>query len=230
MRFVIAAVTLAGATVFGAPAMAAAQTPCTDFGGTLGADQMCDVHVANDTYMLDMKYPVDYPDEGPLTDYLAQTRDGFVNVADMPGSTGLPYALDVTSTRYNSGPPTAATTASVVLEVYQNVGGAHPSTWYQAFNWDLVKKAPITFDSLFLPDSQPLNVIFPLVQQDLAKQSGLSDPVQLGDGMNPQNYQNFALTDDTVTFFFSQGGLMADAAGATKVAIPRAALTSVLAP
>ncbi len=229
MRIVIAAVTLAGAVLLGSPpVVAAAQSPCVDFGGTQGPDQMCDVHVSNDTYMLDMKFPVDYPDQGPLDSYLTQTRDGFVNVAEMPGSTGLPYALDVTSTRYSAGtPPTG--TSSVVLEVYQNVGGAHPSTWYQAFNYDLAKKAPITFDTLFRPDSQPLNVIFPLVQQDLEKQSGISDPVLVGDGMNPENYQNFALTNDSVTFFFSQGGLMAEAAGATKVTIPRTALVSVLA-
>jgi hypothetical protein len=229
MRIVIAAVTLAGAVLLGTPAVASAQLPCTDFGGVVGPDQMCDVHVSNSTYMLDMKFPVDYPDEGPLTDYLTQTRDGFVNVAQMPGSTGLPYALDVTSTRYSSGVAPGGTN-SVVLEVYQNVGGAHPSTWYQAYNYDLVKKAPITFDSLFLPDSKPLDVIFPLVQADLAKQSGMSEPVQVGDGMNPENYQNFALTDDSVTFFFSQGGLMAEAAGATKVSIPRAAVAPLLAP
>ena len=229
MRIVIAAVTLAGAVLLGTPAVAAAQLPCTDFGGAIGPDQMCDVHVSNDTYMLDMNFPVDYPDEGPLTDYLTQTRDGFVNVAQMPGSTGLPYTLDVTSTRYSAGVAPGGT-KSVVLEVYQNVGGAHPSTWYQSYNYDLAKKSPITFDTLFLPDSRPLNVIFPLVQQDLAKQSGMSDPVQLGDGMNPENYQNFALTDDSVTFFFSQGGLMAEAAGATKVSIPRAAVASLLAP
>src|SRR6185436_2079911 len=101
--------------------------------------------VDNSTYMLDMNFPVDYPDQGPLTDYLTQTRDGFVSVAQMPGSFGLPYALDVTSTRYSSGAPTDGT-SSVVLEVYQNVGGAHPSTWYQSFNYNLKTKAPITFD------------------------------------------------------------------------------------
>jgi hypothetical protein len=229
MRIVIAAVTLAGAIALGAPAVASAQPLCADFGGTVGADQMCDVHVDNSTYMLDMNFPVDYPDQGPLTDYLTQTRDGFVSVAQMPGSFGLPYALDVTSTRYSSGAPTDGT-SSVVLEVYQNVGGAHPSTWYQSFNYNLKTKAPITFDSLFLPDAKPLGVIYPLVQQDLAKQSGLSSPVDVGDGMNPENYQAFALTNDDVTFFFSQGGLTAEAAGATKVTIPRSAIAPLLAP
>jgi hypothetical protein len=229
MRMVMAAVTMAGALLLGAPAVANAAPACTDFGGTVGANQMCVVHVSNSTYMLDMNFPVDYPDEGALTDYLSQTRDGFVSVAQMPGSRDLPYALDVKSTRYSSGRP-AAGTRSVVLEVYQNVGGGHPSTWYQSFNYDLTNKAPITFDTLFVPGSRPLDIIFPLVQADLEKQSGVTDPVDGGDGLNPRNYQSFALTDDGITFFFSQGALTAEAAGATKVSIPLAAVASLLAP
>jgi hypothetical protein len=229
MRIVIAAVTLAGGLLLGPPAVATAQSVCADFGGTVGADQMCDVHVENSTYMLDMTFPVDYADQGPLTDYLTQTRDGFVNVAEMPGSTGLPYALDVTAIRSESGGPTDGT-SSVVLEVYQNVGGAHPSTWYKSFNYNLATKAPITFDTLFVPGAKPLDVIFPLVQRDLAIQSGSAEPVGVGDGMNPENYQNFSLGPDDITFFFGQGGLIAEAAGATKVSIPRSAVAAMLAP
>jgi hypothetical protein len=229
MRIAIAAVTVAGAVVFGAPAVAHAAPGCPDFGGTVDADQMCVVNVSNSTYKLDMNFPVDYPDEGALTDYLSQTRDGFVSVAQMPGSRDLPYALDIKSTRYSSGSPPAGT-SSVVLELYQNVGGAHPSTWYQSFNYNLANKAPITFDALFLPGSRPLDVIFPLVQADLEKQSGTTDPVDVGEGLNPQNYQSFALTNDALTFFFSQGGLMAEAAGPTKVSIPLTTIGALLAP
>jgi hypothetical protein len=225
----IAAVTMTGAVLLSAPAVANAASSCTDFGGTVGANQTCVVHVSNSTYTLDMNFPVDYPDEGALTNYVSQTRDGFVNVAQMPGSRDLPYALDVKSTRYSSGSPTAGT-SSVVLEVYQNVGGAHPTTWFQSFTYDLTNKVPVTFDTLFVPGSRPLDVIFPLVQADLQRQSGVTDPVDVGDGLNPQNYQSFALTDDGITFFFSQGGLTAEAAGTTKVSIPLAAVAPLLAP
>ena len=100
------------------------------------------------------------PDQPALTAYLTQTRDGFVNVAEMPGSWNLPYVLDGKGTEYRSGPVDAGT-RSVVFEVYENVGGAHPQTWYKAFNWDVAKKAPITFDTLFKPDTRPLDVIYP---------------------------------------------------------------------
>src|ERR1700756_3832819 len=85
--------------------------------GTVGPDGICTVHASNPTYTLDMTFPNDYPDQQALTDYLTQTRDGFVNVSQMPGSWNLPYQLDAKGTGYHSGPPNAGT-QSVVFEVY----------------------------------------------------------------------------------------------------------------
>ena len=59
--------------------------------------------------------------------------------------------------------------------MWQNVGGAHPQTYYQSFNWDVAKRAPITFDTLFKPGTKPLDVIYPAVEQDLQKQQGVID-------------------------------------------------------
>ena len=80
--------------------------------------------------------------------------------------------LDAKGTAYRSRTPPRGT-QSVVFEMYQNVGGAHPQTWYKAFNYDLSKRAPVTFDTLFKPGTKPLDVIFPVVQAELQKQSGL---------------------------------------------------------
>ena len=120
-------------------------------------------------------------------------------------------------------------TQSVVFEVYQNVGGTRPQTWYKAFNYDLSKRAPVTFDTLFKPGTEPLDVIFPVVQAELQKQSGSRTAVPPGDGLDPANYQNFALTDDAVIFFFGQGELLPETAGATQAAVPRATLAPILA-
>ena len=162
-------------------------------------DQICRGHVANSTYTLDFSFPVGYPDEQALTDYLEQTRDGFINVAEMPDSRGLPYELDAAGTSYRSGVAPNGT-QSVVFKIFQDVGGVHPQTWYKAFNYDLGKGAPISYDTLFKPGSEPLDVIFPVVQRELQKQTGLSDPILPGDGLDPANYQNFALTDDALIF------------------------------
>jgi hypothetical protein len=221
----VAAGVLAGS--IGVPA-ASAQSACVDLGGTVGQDQICRVHAANSTYTLDMSFPNDYPDQAPLTAYLTQARDGFVNVAEMPGSYNLPYQLDAKGTGYRSGSPTGET-RSVVFTMWQNVGGVHPQTYYQAFNWDLAKQAPITFDTLFKPGTEPLDVIYPEVNRYLQKEQGMIDSIPPTEGLDPTKYQNFALTDDSIIFFFSQGEMFAESAGPVEVKVPRASVAPLLA-
>ena len=207
--------------------VAAAQSACVDLGGTVDGDQTCQVHTANATYTLDYTFPVDYPDQQAVAGYLIQTRDGFVNVSGMPGSRDQPYVLDAKGTAYSSGTPPH--TQSLVFEVYQNVGGAHPQTWYKTFNYNVATRAPITFDTLFKPGSKPLDVIFPIVQRELQKQSGVEQAITPAVGLDPAHYQNFAITDDSVIFFFGQGELMPEAAGASQASVPRSAVTALLA-
>jgi hypothetical protein len=211
----------------GAPVVAA-QSACGDLGGSVGPDGICTVHTATPTYTLDFTFPNDYPDQPALTAYLKQARDGFVNVSQMPGSYNLPYQLDAKGVGYHSGTPTDGT-QTVVFTVWQNVGGAHPQTFYQAFNWDLAKHAPITFDSLFKPGTKPLDVIYPAVNRYLKKERGTVDPIPPSDGLDPTNYQNFAVTDDAVIFFFSQGELFSESAVPVQASVPRAELSPLLA-
>ena len=228
-HFLKIAAALASAALFGLPgaAVASAQSPCLDFGGTTDGN-VCKVHSTTDAYTVDMDFPLDYPDSAPMLDYLKQTRDGFLNVSQMPGSTGLPYALDITHEQYRSGRAPLGT-QSAVLKVYQNVGGAHPLTWYKAFNYDLEKRQPITFDTLFAPGSKPLPVILPIVQREIDKQLGSRVAISQGDGLDSSRYSNFALTDDEIIFFFGQGEILPSAAGATVAHVPRSAVASMLA-
>lgn len=46
---------------------------------------------------------------------------------------------------------------------------------------------------------------------------------------DPANYQSFAITNDGVIFFFDQGHLLPDAAGAPQVLVPRSAIDPLLA-
>ena len=207
--------------------LAGAQSACTELGGTVDADQVCQVHTANSTYTLDYTFPSGYPDQQAVAGYLTQTRDGFVNVSEMPGSRDQPYVLDAKGTAYSSGTPSR--TQSLVFEVYQNVGGAHPQTWYKAFNYNVATQAPITYDTLFKPGTKPLDVIYPIVQNELERHSGVEQAIPPAIGLDPGHYQNFAITDDAVIFFFGQGELLAEAAGTTQASVPRSALASLLA-
>jgi hypothetical protein len=226
----VAAILVAAGVLIGSipTATAAAQSACSDLNGTVGPDGVCSVHTSNPTYTLDITFPNDYPDQPALLAYLTQARDGFVNVSQMPGSYNLPYELDAKGAGYRSGSPTGGT-QSVVFTMWQNVGGVHPQTWYKSFNWDLGKKAPITFDTLFKPGTKPLDVIYPVVEQYIQKQQGLIDGIPPSVGLDPSKYQNFALTDDAVTFFFGQGELLAESAGPVEASVPRATLAPLLA-
>jgi hypothetical protein len=205
---------------------AATPTSCTDLGGTVGPDRFCTVHTQTPAYTIDMHYPVDYPDQQAITDVLARQRDGFVQAAGEPHAPEAHLALDIKGTAYRSGTPTSST-QSLVFDEYADLGGAHPNTEYGAVSYDLGKQAPITFDTLFKPGSDPVAVLDPIVKADLAKQfAGLAiDPNLIGDKM----YQSFALTDDAVIFFIGQGMWAIEAAGPTHVSVPRRDLASILA-
>ncbi|MCW2653904.1 MAG: hypothetical protein QOE41_3333 [Mycobacterium sp.] len=224
MAAVLAAAILAG---WPGGAVADAQSPCTDMGGAVD-NTTCHIHATTDTYTFDATFPVDYAEMQPMIDYLTQTRDGFINVSQMPGSRNLPYELDVSGTEYRSGTAPHGT-QSAVFKIFQDVGGAHPVTWYKAFDYNLDSAQPITFDTLFKPASKPLTVIFPIVQSQLARQTGQPSLISQGEGMDSSHYQNFAITDNELIFFFSQGELLPSVAGANVVHVPRSAVAGVLA-
>jgi hypothetical protein len=85
-------------------------------------------------------------------------------------------------------------------------------------------RKPVTFDTLFAPEANAVNAIFPIVQRDLERQTGLTGVIATADGLDPSHYQNFAVTNDAVIFFFSQGELLPSDAGATSASVPRSAL------
>lgn len=230
MRTITLAALAAALTIplFPSPVAHAQPSPCEVLAGT-DQDGSCVVYASTPAYQINISFPVDYSDPAPLVDYLKQTRDGFVNVSQMPGSRNLPYELDVTAQEFTSAAPLQKGTQSVVLELFQDVGGAHPVTWYKTFTYNLDTRTPVTFDTLFKPGTDPLTVIFPVVQQQLERETGQPGIVMPGDGTDPSRYQNFALTNDDLIFFFGQGELLPSAAGATVVRVPRNVVAPILA-
>ena len=221
MRIAIASPLICAALLCGAPMISASAAPdaCGALAGTVQADGRCNVKVSNPAYTMDVTFPLDYPDEQAIVDYLTQTRDGFVNVSQTTDSRNLPHEMDVTAESFRS-----AATRSVVLTLFQDVGSAHPTTWYKSFTYDVQRGRPVTFDTLFAPGVQPLDAIFPIVQSALESQTGLVGSITSGDGRDPSHYQNFAITDDSVIFYFGRAELLPSYAGATSVTVPRKAI------
>jgi hypothetical protein len=222
MRYLIAAAVLAAAVLVGSPA-AAAPPSCANLGGTIVAPEICHLHAATPTYTLNISFPVDYPDQQALTDYITQNRDGFVNVAQISGRRDQPYQMDATLEQHSSGQP-PHNTRSVVLKFFQDLGGSHPSTWYKAFNYNLGSKQPITFDTLFAPGTTPLDSIFPIVQRDLEHQNALGAAILPSTGLDPSHYQSFAITDDQLIFYFAPGEMLPAFAGPAQAEVPRSGI------
>jgi hypothetical protein len=264
MRIVNVAVLAAAVAVFGSSGVASAAPKdyCADLkGGNTG--RTCEIQMADTGYNVDISIPLDYPDQKSVADYIAQTRDGFLNVAKSGAPRDTPYELNIKPTEYNSAVPPRGTQA-VVFKVYQNVGGAHPQTMYKAFNWDQSYRKAIIWTAA--PDDKantplwrvddPLKVVAPIVQAELQKQLAPPPPaappaqpgqpapatpstttpppppplpIATGALYNPNNYQNFAVVNDGVIFFFDQGTLLPDAAGALQVLVPRSAIDPMIA-
>jgi Protein of unknown function (DUF3298) len=222
MRYLIAVAMLAPAVLLSWPA-AAAPPACASLGGSVDAGQMCHVRATGPMYMVNMTFPADYPDEQALTDYIAQNRDGFINVAQSSGSRDQPYQLEATTDQHGSGQP-PHNSRSVVLKLFQDVGGSHSSIWYKAFNYNLGTNQPITFDNLFAPGTTPLDSIFPIVQRDLERQTPLGAAILPSTGLDPSHYQNFAITDDQLIFYFAPGEMLPAFAGAVQAQVPRNAI------
>ena len=213
-----AAVVLLAAGIAAAAPVAAAPSSCAEMGGVVQSGDVCRVQVTDPAYILDMTFPLNYPDQQAISDYLGQTRDGFVNVASTP-EPRRPLEMDVTSESLSS-----AKTRSVVLKLFQDTGTAHPTTWYKAFTYDTLRGAPVTFDTLFAAGADPMQAVFPIVQRELESKTGLAGSVSRGDGMDPSHYQNFAVTDDSVIFYFGRAELLPSYAGESSVTIPRSEL------
>jgi hypothetical protein len=236
MRILKVAVLVTAVVLVGCPGVAAAapKTYCENLKGTL-TGQKCEIQQSDAGYNLKISLPSYYPDQQTLEDYITQTRDGFLNVAKSSAPRDVPYQLDITSTTYQSAIPPRGT-QTLVLKIYQNVGGAQPQTMYKALNWDQTYRKTIVWDPagddkktpLWRVDD-PLKTVFPIVQSELQKQTGQEVSIAPSVGLNPIHYQEFAITNDGVIFFFSQGELLPQAAGATQVLVPRSAIDPMLA-
>jgi hypothetical protein len=222
MLVALAAAVLAA---FPATSTAAAESACQAIGGIVGPDQTCHSHTDNARYKLDFSFPVDYPDQAALAGFLTQRRDDFIDwVSDMR-PTSVPGELDVIGDGYRSG-ASASGTKSLVLTI-GNQAGVHPVTSYKAFNYNLGAGVPITFETLFRPGTQPREVLDPIVQRALDKR-GATGNLTLDD-LGANAYENFAITDDAVIFFFDQDGLLPHERGPLTVDVPRTELAALLA-
>ncbi|MCK0172912.1 MULTISPECIES: esterase [Mycobacteriaceae] len=233
-RTALVAAIIGGASV-GLPGVAAA-APLHDPRGLCATRDdagNCQFGWAGPSHSVDGVFPADYPQEQAVVDYLTRAVDDFE--ADSGPLGGLdnplpPEDFSATGTRYISG-DAATGTQSVVIEVDQMLrGAAHPAAWYKSFTYDMGTRAPVTFDGLFRPGTKPLEVIMPIAQKQLSDEAGQPVTIDPALGLDPANYQSFAITDDAVVFFIDRNGLVPAYGTTATVTVPRSAIAGMLTP
>ena len=96
---------------------------------------------------------------------------------------------------------------------------------YKRQTYNTATRRPVSFDTVFRPGS--VAQLLPLVQQDLSTQFGQPVTIDPATGLDPANYQNFALTDDAVIFYFDRAQLL-PATPATQVSLSRNTIAGLL--
>jgi len=224
---IAAAVVLGPAVSVPGEAVAAPKNYCTDIKGADNG-KTCQIQLTDPGYTVSISFPSNYPDMKSVTEFVSKARDQFLNSAKSSTPRDNPYALEITASTYNSVVPPRGQ-LSMVLKVYQNVGGPYPQQSFKSFVWDQAFRKPVTYETLWQPDKDPLPVVFPVVQADVEKQVGKPVAIAPEAGLNPANYQNFAITNEGVIFFFSRDTLLPGAFGAMQVLVPRSVVDPLLA-
>ena len=229
MRNFVAASLAAITVALGSPvvAMAEPENYCTEIEG-IDTGMACQIQLTDPGYIVDISVPSDFPDMEAITQFVAQTRDEFLDVARSSAPREAPYSLDISAATYNSVVPPRGQ-VSVVLRVFQNIGADRPKASFKSFVWDQAYRELVTYQTLWKPGVDPLPIVFPAVQNALQTQTGQPVPIAPAAGLDPANYQDFAITNDGVIFFFSQGGLLPEVDGATQVLVPRSVIAPLLA-
>ena len=200
---------------------------CAALDGTVSDDEICRVDSVTPDYTLDFRFPTDYPDQQAVANVLKERRDGFIEWAADGLSGSSAYALHIVGHPYRSGPPESGT-RSLVFDIGTD-GGIHPRTSYETFKYDLSRGAPITFDTLFKAGTRPVDVLDPIAQRAMDERWPDSGGPAQTNTLGAKMYQNFAIIDDSVTFFIDQGQWLPDAAGPVEVSVPRTEIESLLA-
>jgi Protein of unknown function (DUF3298) len=215
-------------------ATAAGQASCNQLGGMVQAGNLCHVHAETPTYLIDLRWSIDYPDDQPVTDYLIQNRDKVINGSQGPGPKYLPYQTIITSETLRSGQPVRTIpeygrpwhgTQSLVLLNILSLGDSKAGGRYKSFTFDFDTNHPITYDNLFPPGTNPMDSIYPAVAAELERQF-ISRHFRLSAsvGRDPAHYQKFAITDQAVIFYFDVGELLPPEAGYFFAPVSRANL------
>jgi Protein of unknown function (DUF3298)/Deacetylase PdaC len=116
---------------------------------------------------------------------------------------------------------------SVLFSFYEYLGGAHPNTTTESFNYDLNRNAPLNLADLFTPNSNYLKVISDYAIKELKKLDTVSG-VENGAGPKIENFHSWNITPIGLKITFDSYQVGPYAAGAHEVIVPYSVLKPII--
>ncbi|MEZ4667914.1 MAG: DUF3298 domain-containing protein [Anaerolineae bacterium] len=217
----------------------AAQTTTEDLcyqkGGNWNADTLkCTAEAG-------VKVSVEYPLElAPFTtadqivsQWLGQQQQDFISsytfVPEVP-SYANSWDMNISYQWFSHG----SDTISLLFSNSFYTGGAHPNMDYHSFTFNQADQHQMTLAEVFRDSQIPWDSVWNFVRDDLrAKLGGEAADmtwIEQGSGTNPDNYQNWVITETSLIFYFPPYQVTAYAGGPQQVEIPFTALHMLLAP
>lgn len=180
-------------------------------------------------YSISVFYPElnGLPEFNALSKKIAQTEVATFNTASLNPALGIPgmkfyfngsFDIPVMTNRLVS--------AEYDFETFS--GGGHPINYQLSVVYDVQNKKRIALADLFQPQMPYLESISKLVRTELEKT--LTDDTIFDDGLLPvqENFSQFLLTKNGLTFLFSPYQIASYAEGAQRVTIPFEKLDGIL--
>lgn len=175
---------------------------------------------------VDIDYPLafaEYPAVAAVIDgFMAEQQQAFI--ASYAPDFSLPaymnkWALNIFYESYQFSDDVR----TLVFTMSYYTGGAHPNSGYKTMTFDVAQGKQLELADLFVGGVIPWETISTFVQDDLNTrlvEMTDADTIAMGTGTNPEHYHSWALTPDSLLFFFDPYQVAAYAAGPQQSAIP----------
>jgi hypothetical protein len=162
--------------------------------------------------------------------YIAESYNSMVELfaQGFVPSVAIPWVMNIESEVVDG-----VSTVSAVFTRYTYTGGANGIGEYHTVTAVVDGGNVLALSDIFVEGVDPYTTLQPLAEAALMEQAGdMTDPEMIAAGTEPlpENYDNWALTTDSLNLYFDEYQVAAGAAGPIMIAIPLSELSDVLQP
>lgn len=198
--------------------------------------QKCYTHMG---VMVSVEYPLELVGTGSpeqlVDDFISQVRLDFLQSYTPDPQLSLydnNWTMDITYERFQF----SENVQTFKFDILYFIGGVHSNLDIKTFTFDMAQQKELSLTDIFQAGINPWPTLATLVEQDLTElfkagtNASILDWIRTGTGEKPENYKYFALTSDSLMFFFPPYQVASYNAGPITVEIPLTAIRTLLKP